>query len=50
MDDLTSALEKLEKASSEVARLGAVTGQQWTRLSIALLGARSAIAKAKASA
>lgn len=41
-----NALVALEKAASEVSRQGAVTGPQWTRLSIAILSARAAIRRA----
>lgn len=42
-DGLREALVNLEKAASEVSRYGAQTGPQWSRLSIALLKARSAL-------
>lgn len=35
------ALSALDRAAGEVARQGAVTGPQWTRLNIALLKARA---------
>jgi hypothetical protein len=43
---LEAALTALGKASAEVARLGAVTGPQWSRLTIASLKARAALAPA----
>ena len=36
-------LSALDKAAGEVARQGAVTGPQWSRLTVALLKARAAI-------
>lgn len=43
-EKLAEAMAALDKAASEVARLGAVTGPQWTRLTVASLKARSALA------
>jgi hypothetical protein len=40
---LRDALLKMNKAAGEVARMGAVTGPQWTRLNIALLNGRAAL-------
>ena len=37
----------LEKAASDVARRGAETGPQWTKLTIALLAARATLAEIK---
>ena len=47
---LVEALASLDKAASEVSRLGAVTGSQWTRLNIASLKARAALAEVQADA
>jgi hypothetical protein len=44
---LVEAAEALDKAASEVSRRGAVTGPQWTKLTIALLNARAALAQLK---
>lgn len=38
------ALEALERAATEVSRLGATTGPQWSKLTGALISARSALA------
>lgn len=43
VEKLREALVNLDKAASEVARLGAVTGPQWSRLTIASLQSRAAI-------
>ena len=43
--ELVEALKGLEKAASDVARCGAQTGSQWTRLSSAIIHARAALAK-----
>lgn len=40
---LKKALEKLEREASEVSRLGAQPGRQWTLLAGALINARSAL-------
>ena len=40
-DRLRTALADLEKAATEVARYGAQTGPQWSRLTIASLTARA---------
>ena len=40
---LREALVGLEKAGSEVSRLGTVTGGQWPKLTMALLFARAAL-------
>ena len=40
---LMGALADLDKAASEVARLGAVPGSQWSRLTVASLRARAAL-------
>jgi hypothetical protein len=42
---MEEALTNLERAASEVARYGAQTGTQWTRLNSALIRARAALAK-----
>lgn len=42
-DDLRAALEVLERAGSEVSRLGASCGPQWSKLNFALLKARAAL-------
>lgn len=45
--NLAKAMEKfaaLEKAASDVSRRGAETGPQWTKLTIALLAARTTLA------
>jgi hypothetical protein len=50
---LAKAVEKfaaLEKAASDVARRGAETGPQWTKLTIALLAARTTLAELKGQA
>ncbi len=39
------ALTLLQNASGETARMGAVTGPHWTRLTIALLKSRAALAQ-----
>ena len=39
------ALGLMDKAAGEVARMGAVTGPQWTRLTVALLKGRATIAE-----
>jgi hypothetical protein len=47
---LAKAVEKfaaLEKAASDVARRGAKTGPQWTKLTIALLAASATLAELK---
>lgn len=44
---LVGELASLDKSASEVLRLGAVTGSQWTRLNIASLKARAALASAQ---
>lgn len=49
VSDLLVALERLERAATEVARYGAQTGPQWPVLTVALLYARSAIANVRAS-
>jgi hypothetical protein len=43
-EKLADAGTKLEKAVSEVVRLGARTGSQWTRLTVASLMHRQALA------
>lgn len=40
---LRTALRNLERAATEVARYGAQTGPQWTKLSGALISARLAM-------
>ena len=40
---LREAFGLLDKAAGEVARMGAVTGPQWTRLTVALLKGREAL-------
>ena len=40
---LREVLEHLDKAASEVARRGAETGPQWSKLTIASLKARAAL-------
>jgi hypothetical protein len=47
---LVEAAEALDRAASEVARYGAQTGSQWTRLSIASLKFRAALAAFKEDA
>lgn len=48
--DLAAAVKTLEfmnKVAGEVSRMGARTGPQWTRLSVALLTVRAALARLK---
>ena len=42
-DRLRVTFEMLERAATEVARYGAKTGTQWTRLSSALISTRAAL-------
>jgi hypothetical protein len=44
-DSATVALMHLERCAQVVSERGAVTGPQWTRLSIAILKARSVLSK-----
>jgi hypothetical protein len=44
IERLTKALTKLEREASEVSKIGAKPGTQWTRLAGALINARSALA------
>jgi hypothetical protein len=46
---LRRALQRLETAATEVKRLGAVTGPQWSRLSDAIIRARVALATTPAA-
>lgn len=39
------ALRVLDKAASDVSRLGAVTGSQWSRMTLAMLNARAVLAE-----
>ena len=48
--ELAEASAALDKAASEVARLGAQTGSQWSRLTVASLKHRSALARFRAIA
>lgn len=43
-EELRKALAKLEREASEVSKLGAVPGRQWTLLAGALINARTALA------
>lgn len=47
MAELVEATTALEKAARHVSNLGAVTGPQWSKLTIACLKAASALAKIK---
>jgi hypothetical protein len=42
---LVGALQKLDRAASEVGRYGAVTGSQWSRMTVAGLHARAVLAE-----
>lgn len=44
---LVEAMKALEKAAAEVSRRGAETGPQWTKLTVALLQARTTLAELK---
>ena len=48
--ELAEACANLDKSVSEVARLGAQTGSQWSRLTIASLKHRAALARFRAIA
>lgn len=45
-DMILACLRKLTKAANEVSRCGATTGPQWTALTMALLSAKAALARA----
>jgi len=41
--ELEAALKSLERRATTVSDLGAVTGPQWTKLTIGILGARTTL-------